>query len=1146
MSGAERPLMIEPVVAWPRRAEAGCDYLVTVDLRGPLPAPGATQDDWPYPEEEFTFTVTLDGAPLFTCAALGEPGVVLHRFGGTYGPARFRVSAGPDTGPASLWLTVTNQWGVPVRKAELRSEIRAGEDVPDRERRQAPPVHDAPRPPALRPAPPTPAPHRRPAAAQPDRRTVTISFAGFDRAWAAWIGDRLERRGLRVVYLRWESPADVPLVELLRDLKLAEGRVLIVVSEWYFQLGPRSHEEWNEALREVVAPDPSRFAAVSVTTADLPSAVAALRPSGLVDIDAEEAERRVLALLDLPADPVPRSADRARHGPRFPASIPEVWGSVPRRNSHFTGREALLTEVYDALRTSGVVTLYGMSGVGKTQFATEYAHRFGSEYDVVWWVNAESRVTYRRQLAELAPRLGLRTGEGYGERLRALSDSLRRGEPYARWLLVLDGADEPDQIRDLVPGGPGHVLITSRNPAWSEHDSRLLEVPVYARDESVAFIRRRAPRLTEPEAHRLAEALEDLPLLLDQTAGWLDDSDMSVQEYIGLLEEGALDDAVRVSADFPLAFRTAWSILLNKLRETVPESVDLLRLCTFFAPGYIPVHLLRDMSHDGLPPSVAELLTDPALWDRAVGQLRRYSVVRVEPHETDPDREIFYLHRVVSRIVRQSLPAAQKRQLADVVRRALAEADPGRPSVPALWPGYAELVPHLKHADVLGSDDPQVQQLVFNCLRYLYLAGEHAAGVTLGEHAMRIWRNSLGESHPLIWELTYHYANLLRAAGDYHRTTRIEREAVRQLQERRGDQDPTLLRALGGLAADLRGLGDYPEALEVSQRVLAAYRGQLGDQDTRTVNAQNNVAVSLRLLGRYEAAREVDLRTLETRRELLGERHPWTLNSEHAYAADLRLLGRFTDAASVLAGSLDTARRALGRDAPQTLRAAHNFAMCRYALGDFDTAARYFADALERAEHVLGDRDPLTLILAVGQSCFAREHGDADGARRLSESVVAAYEATLPPGHPYAVGARANHALMLLRAGETEGARALGGAALTDMTARVGPDHPWTLGCALSASALCHAVGDVERAARLSGDTVVRGEGTLGPGHPLTLSALVAHAADLRALGRRGEAEESERRALSGLAATLGDKHPLTVSAAARRRPYWDFEPQTT
>ncbi|CAM5588151.1 ATP-binding protein OS=Streptomyces fumanus OX=67302 GN=GCM10018772_50660 PE=4 SV=1 [Streptomyces fumanus] len=152
------------------------------------------------------------------------------------------------------------------------------------------------------------------------RQTVTIHFAGFNRAWAAWIGDRLERRGQRVVYLRWESPADVPLVDLLRDLKLAEGRILIVVSDWYFQLGPRTHEEWNEALREVVAPDPSRFAAVSVTTATIPSAAAVLAPVALTNMGAEEAERRLLDRLDLPSEPLsepppPPAAARASRPP---------------------------------------------------------------------------------------------------------------------------------------------------------------------------------------------------------------------------------------------------------------------------------------------------------------------------------------------------------------------------------------------------------------------------------------------------------------------------------------------------------------------------------------------------------------------------------------------------------------------------------------------------------------------------------------------------------------------------------------------------------------------------------------------------------------------------------------------------------------
>ncbi|MER6014682.1 FxSxx-COOH system tetratricopeptide repeat protein [Streptomyces bluensis] len=990
------------------------------------------------------------------------------------------------------------------------------------------------------------------------KQTVTISFAGFNRAWAAWIGDRLERRGQRVVYLRWDSPAETPLVDLLRGLALAEGRVLIVVSERYFQLGPRTHEEWNVALREVVAPDPAKFAAVSVTTAQVPPATAVLAPAELTNMDAEEAERRLLERLDLPGGPLPESAGGGRRGPRFPAAWPEVWGQVPRRNTRFTGREALLNDAYHLLQGAepgaGVVTMHGMSGVGKTQLAAEYAYRFGSEYDVVWWVNAESRVTYRRLLAELAPRLGLSTGQEYGERLRAVRESLRRGDPYARWLLILDGADEPGQIWDLVPTGPGHVLITSRNPEWSEHNSRLLEVPVYARHESVAFIRRRAPRLTEAEAHQLAEALEDLPLLLDQTAGWLNDSDLSVRDYIALLEGGIDEDVVKVSGDFPLAFQTAWSILLNKLRETVPESIDLLRLCTFFAPGSIPVRLLKEMPLDELPEQVSGLLNDPLLWNKAINQLRQYSVVRLESHELASEEaastgETLYLHRMVHQIVRNDMPDQDRRDFTDVVRRALAAADPRRPTDPQLWQGYAEIVPHLEYADVLSSTDPAVQSLVFNCLRYMYFSGEYKAGIALGERALETWRSLLGATHPRVWELTHHYANLLREVGDYGRTEAIMRAAVDHLREERGPQDLEHLRAASGLAASLRGLARYDEALLLQQWILLAYHDLLGQEDSRTLNGQNNLAVSLRLVGRYQEALDMNRRTLEARRKLLrapsaGGAHPWTLYSEFAYATDLRLLGRYVEAESFQARNVREQRKVMGADNPQTLEAEYNLALCHYRGGDRDEAGKLFTRLLERSERVLGETDPLTLRFAVSQSCFAREHGDIDHARELSEAVVARYETMLGSDHPFVIGARANHALILRSVGEREQAHALIEEALAGMTAAVGENHPWTLGCAINASALRNLLGDTESATSLSKDTITRATEVLSRTHPLTLSARIAHAADLRGLRDRRQAEKVEQEALSDLDATLGKQHVHTLSARARNRPYWDFEPQ--
>ncbi|MFE6492175.1 FxSxx-COOH system tetratricopeptide repeat protein [Streptomyces sp. NPDC057747] len=982
-------------------------------------------------------------------------------------------------------------------------------------------------------------------------QTVTISFAGFNRAWATWIGDRLERRGVTVVQQRWDPPVEVPLEESLRDLTLSRGRVLVILSDWYFQLGPRSHDEWNRALREVVAPDPDRFTAVCVTTSALPGATSALGAADLTNIGAEEAERRLLVRLGLPTDPLPEPVE-ARQGPRYPADVPEVWGGVPRRNTRFTGREALLSKAYQALQDAGsgagVVTLHGMSGVGKTQLAAEYVYRFGSEYDVVWWVPADRRALYRQKLAELAPELGLSTGAEYGERLRAVRDALRRGEPHSHWLLVLDGADEPENVWDLVPTGPGHVLITSRNPEWREHNSHLVEVPVYERDESVAFIRRRAPRLTQNDADQLAEALEDLPLLLDQTAGWLNDSDMSVEEYIELLEGGIDQDVVKVSADFPLAFQTAWSILLNKLKETVPESVDLLRLCSFFAPGSIPVRLLREMPPGELPEQLSGLMNDPLLWNKAIGQLRQYSVVRLESHEMAGEEassgESLYMHRMVHQIVGKDMPEHDRHEFIDVVRRALAAADPGRPTDTRLWPAYAEITPHLKWADVLNSTDPAVHTLVLNCLRYMYLSGEYRAGIKLGQRAMTAWRELLGENHPRIWDLSYNYANLLRSVGDYAGTEAIERAAVDHLRAEHGAKDLEHLRAASGLAADLRGLGRYDEALEMSTWILAAYRELLGDQDARTLSAQNNLATSLRLLGRYEESLELNRRTLEARRQVLRPRHSWTLYSEVNYATDLRLLGRYNDAFSLQSQSVRVHRLVMGPDNPLTLRAEHNLALCQYRSGERARAATLFTRVLERSERVLGENDPLTMMFAASQSFFAREHADIDQARAISEKVVDGYAAMLGEEHPYVAGTRGNHALILRNVGERDHAHALLEEALADMTRAVGEQHPWTLGCAVNASALRNLVGDPESAAALTDAVITRATEVLGRTHPLTLSARIAHAADLRGIRDRERADKVEREALGDLAETLGAQHVHTVSARSRNRPYWDFEPQ--
>ena len=154
-------------------------------------------------------------------------------------------------------------------------------------------------------------------------------------------------------------------------------------------------------------------------------------------------------------------------------TAPDVWGDVPQRNKDFCGREGLLEELRQHVTGSSTAllphALHGLGGVGKTQLAIEYAYRYAGEYQVVWWIPAEEPGLMQSTLAGLAAPLGLaHLATGHVEdAIAAVLDALRRGEPYDRWLLIFDNADEPGPIRSYLPLIPGHVLVTSRNRAWA-------------------------------------------------------------------------------------------------------------------------------------------------------------------------------------------------------------------------------------------------------------------------------------------------------------------------------------------------------------------------------------------------------------------------------------------------------------------------------------------------------------------------------------------------------------------------------------------------------------------------------------------------------------------------------------------------------
>jgi nucleoside phosphorylase len=317
--------------------------------------------------------------------------------------------------------------------------------------------------------------------------------------------------------------------------------------------------------------------------------------------------------------------------------LPKVWGDVPQRNPSFTGRETLLREIHDKLsRTQQTAVLpqalLGMGGVGKTQLATEYVHRHSAEYDLIWWVAAGQEAHILASLTQLAQRLKLEVSRAADAAVPAVREALSTGATgYRNWLLVFDNAEAPRDVKKYFPtGGGGKILVTSRDPDWSRF-TPFTEVDGFTRDESKAFLHGRKPDLSDHDAERLASALGDLPLAIEQAAAGVSAIGMSVGEYLTLLEEKRVDVLEgSPAADYPDSVAAAIELSIEKLKVLNPAALHLLQICCFVAPEPISRELFARRPAASITPEVDAMLKSSLLVNRAIVDIKRCALAKAD------------------------------------------------------------------------------------------------------------------------------------------------------------------------------------------------------------------------------------------------------------------------------------------------------------------------------------------------------------------------------------------------------------------------------------------------------------------------------------------------------------------------------------
>lgn len=672
---------------------------------------------------------------------------------------------------------------------------------------------------------------------------------------------------------------------------------------------------------------------------------------------------------------------------RLRGSLPEIWNVEPR-NPDFTGRESVLTELSARLTAGGaavVQALRGIGGVGKTQIAVEYAHRMARAYDIVWWINAEDPALIGEQLAALAQQLRLtEAGTDTATAVALVKSHLRVRD---RWLLVFDNAEERIALRNWLPGGLGHVIITSRAGGW-EHIAGSVRIDVMTRSEAIGLLLAHQPDISQDAANRLAEALGDLPLALSQAGGFLSETGTAVESYLRLLDQRA--DAILnegLAGDYPRSLAAAVRLSFEQLVRTDSLAAEVIRLCSFLAPETVPIPWLRGcVDHPGADDDLA--------LRRSIAAAVRLGLA------TSTTSEGIRIHRLLQNVLRAQTPESERADMRVAARNVLLANHPGDPEDPQKWAEWGKMVPHLLAVNPANHAGEELRRLSCEACWYLIERGDAHAAERLARDLREQWIEDQGPDDVHVLWVSRAMGRALRELGQYEQARVLYEDTLARYRTVLGEDNPFTLRLAHGHAINLRLLGRYREARELQEATLQRYRTAIGVDDSSTLHSANHLGVDLLMLGEYDKARALHEDTLERYRRVLGPNHPDTLRCANHLAVDLRALGQTERASTLQRETLVRRQQVYGNRHPDTLQAATGLGETLLQLKQYRDARGLLDDTLERLREVLGPDHPHSLHAATRLAEAMHHLGDHRAAQVLQEDTLSRQRRVLGEDHP--------------------------------------------------------------------------------------------------------------------------------------------------
>lgn len=796
-----------------------------------------------------------------------------------------------------------------------------------------------------------------------------ISYNKADLAWAEWLAWRLEEAGYSTTLQAWDfRPGSNFVLEMQRAATEAE-RTIAVLSPDYLA-AKFTQPEWAAAFVQ----DPT-----GKNRTLIPVRVSECNPEGLIpqiiyiDLvglgESGAADKLLNGVKQERAKPgiPPQFPGTTRHAdaekPLFPGALPPIWNVPHHRNPNFTGRQELLDGLRAALTSEGTAALtqpqaiHGLGGVGKTQLATEYAYRYAGEYDLVWWVPSEEPSALAATYAGLARALNLPEQDAAEQAV--IIDAVKRWLDHnGNWLLILDNAQNPDAVHRYLPqAATGHVLITSRDPNWSSI-ARSLPLETFPREQAVEFLLKRTGQSDEEAADRLAEALGDLPLALEQAGAYIEETGTTLADYLELFQVRSGELLSRGQPPgYQATVATTWELSLQQLSK---PAADLMSLFSFLAPDDIPRCLLEDgVAH--LPEPLAAMVANPIALNDVVAQLRGYSLVQ------DGD-DGWFVHRLIQLVVRGQFTDDNAKSWAHAALQIVNSSFPSDiTNHPVAWPTCARLLPHALAATSQGTTlkiAPEIISRLFGQVgSYYSVRSDLTQAESAHSRALAIIEVAYGPTHPSVATHLSNLAVTLLDQGDPAGARDYLLRALEIDESTYGPSHPNVATIVNNLGRALWDLGDLKEAQLQMQRALVITQEAYGPNYPDMSIRLNNMGLLLQDLGDLDGAMDYIQRAVAIAEAAYGSSHPYLANH-------LNNLGSVMSKQKNLTGARDNFQRALaidektyGPDHPVVATDVNNLGQILRELGDPEGGRKHYQRALAIFTKRLGEVHPKTALV---------------------------------------------------------------------------------------------------------------------------------------------------------------------------------------